>query len=541
MPNRFLAVLTLVVVAGVLHPAHAAILQTRDIRGSAGELLCVDVAGGTQANGTSLITYRCHGGSNQSFTFNRATGELRSALGNWCIDVSQGIASSGARVQLWTCNGSAAQKFRYDRASGAVRFAANTDYCLDFGGGGTVKLWSCNGTAPQRFDLSTPYGMRRFDELTWLTAHNAFNNPEDSRWVVTNQSRGITHALNDGVRALMLDVWSFESSTARCIASFGSDCYKRDLYLCHEHCDGVPGIGYALPRQTAGWALSQVVNWLGQHPDEIVTVFLEDYSTHDELKRTLDGVAGLRDVLFDPYAWNVTQSDWPRARDLIDANKRLLVISDRSEKRDLGIAFGQDFTVENYWSTGTFGDKLACTSRWGNIGLDATDARFHRLFVMNHFRDIPTGAGAASDNGYGKLTSRLNDNCLPAARRKPNYIAVDYYESGGDGGAARFVRDIGRATAILFGDGNYGGRGQLIGPGYTNTGALGVVGNDAVSSLKVLDGWFLTVYEHGDYGGRSRTFTGDTPWIGNDWNDLVSSVQSGLVSFAFDDPGVPFQ
>jgi hypothetical protein len=538
MSHRVPVVLTLLVLACSFFPdAHAAVLQTRDARGDAGELLCVDVDGSKQANGTSLLTYRCHGGTNQSFTFNRGTGELRSALGNWCVDLANGSPSQGARVQLWGCNGSAAQKFTYDRAAGAVRFAANPDYCLDFGGGGTVKLWSCNGTVPQRFDLSTPYGMRRFDELTWLTAHNAFNNPEDSHWIVTNQSRGLVHALNDGVRALMLDVWSFESGTARCIASFGSDCYKRDLYLCHEHCDGIPGIGYALPRQTAGWAIGQVVSWLGQHPDEIVTLFLEDYSTRDELKRTLDGVPGLRDVLFDPYAWRVTQTGWPRARDMIDANKRLLIISDRSEKRDLGVAFGQDLTVENYWSIG-MGDKLACTSRWGNIGLDASDNGFHRLFVMNHFRDIPGAAAAASDNGYGKLTSRLNDNCLPAARRKPNYIALDYYESGD---AARFVRDLGHAIAILFGDGGYGGRAQLIMPGSTNVGGLGVVGNDTVSSLKVLDGWFVTLYEHGDYGGRSRVFTSDTPSLPSDFNDVASSIQSGLVNFAFDDPGVPFQ
>jgi hypothetical protein len=539
MPDRISAVLALVVLVGLPRTAPAAVLEARDLRGGSGEVLCVDVEGSKQADGTTLLTYRCHGGSNQSFTFNRATGELRSALGNWCVDVDRGAAADGTRVQLWTCNQSGAQKFRYDRASGALRMSANGAYCLD-ASGGTLKLRSCNGGAPQRFDVSTPWGARRFDELTWLTAHNAFNNPEDSHWIVTNQSRGLTHALDDGVRALMLDVWSFESSTARCIASFGSDCYKRDLYLCHEHCDGVPGIGYALPRQTVSNALSQVVSWLGQHPDEIVTVFLEDYSGHDELARTLSATPGLRDVLFDPYAWRVTQSGWPRARDLVDANRRLLIISDRNDKRDLGVAFGQDVTVENYWSMGD-GSNRACTSRWGNIPLTQGDAAFHRLFVMNHFRDIPSTMGAGNDNGYGNLTARLNDNCLPAAQRKPNYIAVDYYGAGGDGGPARFVRDIGRATAILFSDGNYGGRAQLVGPGATNVGALGVVGNDTVSSLKVLDGWFVTAYEHGDWGGRTRVFTGDVPMVPSDFNDLISSVQIGLSSFGFDDPGVPFQ
>src|SRR5262245_26597099 len=92
-------------------PARAAVLEIRDVRGSAGEVLCVDVAGSAQANGTSLITFRCHGGTNQSFTFNRGSGELRSALGNWCVDLSGGNAGQGARIQLWSCNGGAAQQF----------------------------------------------------------------------------------------------------------------------------------------------------------------------------------------------------------------------------------------------------------------------------------------------------------------------------------------------------------------------------------------------------------------------------------------------
>lgn len=492
--------------------ARAATVEATDLRGPAGQALCVDVAGSRQANGTDVILYPCHGG-----TF------------------------SGNRVQLWQCNGSAAQKFRYDRGSGAVAMAAAPGYCLDAGQSfPNVQLWSCNATAPQRFSVSTPYGARRFDELTFLTAHNAFNNYEDSRWAVPNQSRGIVHALDDGVRALMLDVHSFESGTARCILSFGSDCYPRDLYLCHGDCGGVPGVGYALPRQSLAGTLQQIVDWLGRHPDELVTVFLEDYSSHDELRGVLDRVAGLRARQFDPYARGVAQWGWPLARELVDTDRRLLLISDNWQKRDLGVAYGPDFTVENYWSIGTWGDQYQCTSRWDSVPLDRTDAGFRRLFVMNHFRDIATAPAAAIDNGYGNLTRRLVDNCVPAARRKPNYVAVDFYETGGDGGPARLVREVGRTAVILFSDAWYGGRVQLLGAGNYRAGDL-AIGNDTVSSLAISDGWFAVLWQHDAYAGQSRLFTSSTPWLGNDFNDVASSIQIGLSHFGFDDPGTQFE
>ena len=47
----------------------------------------------------------------------------------------------------------------------------------------------------------------------------------------------------------------------------------------------------------------------------------------------------------------------------------------------------------------------------------------------------------------------------------------------------------------------------------------------------------LTLYEHGNYRGESRHLTEDTPWVGDAWNDRVSSVviRSGRWAF-FQDP-----
>ncbi|MCB1619540.1 MAG: peptidase inhibitor family I36 protein [Thiothrix sp.] len=50
--------------------------------------------------------------------------------------------------------------------------------------------------------------------------------------------------------------------------------------------------------------------------------------------------------------------------------------------------------------------------------------------------------------------------------------------------------------------------------------------NDKVSAVKVPSSCSLTVYQHINYGGDSRTFgPGSTAYIGNLWNDQISSAR----------------
>src|SRR5689334_23005754 len=51
--------------------------------------------------------------------------------------------------------------------------------------------------------------------------------------------------------------------------------------------------------------------------------------------------------------------------------------------------------------------------------------------------------------------------------------------------------------------------------------------NDEISSLKVFDGP-ITVYEHINYQGASHTYyPGDTAYVGDLWNDQISSIWFG--------------
>ncbi|MEJ8640908.1 hypothetical protein WKI68_04445 [Streptomyces sp. MS1.HAVA.3] len=147
------------------------------------------------------------------------------------------------------------------------------------------------------------WGDRRLDEVAFLTTHNAFTNYQDSRWSSVNQSESVRAQLDNGVRGLSLDTHWYERSTWLCIISFGSDCYPSDVYLCHGDCKTFAGATYALPRQSFHGTMQTVVDFLAAHPQEVVTVFLEDYASAEQLRQSLGRVGGLSDMVFRADEW----------------------------------------------------------------------------------------------------------------------------------------------------------------------------------------------------------------------------------------------
>ncbi|MFD6912053.1 PI-PLC domain-containing protein [Streptomyces virginiae] len=278
------------------------------------------------------------------------------------------------------------------------------------------------------------WGDRRLDEVAFLTTHNAFTNYEDSRWSSVNQSESVRAQLDNGVRGLSLDTHWYERSTWLCIISFGSDCYPSDVYLCHGDCKTFAGATYALPRQTFHGTMQTVVDFLATHPQEVVTVFLEDYVGADQLQASLGRVNGLQNMLFRADEWGVRQHGWPKMADLVTSGKRLLIFSDRSDREQLGVMYDRSWTVSNFWSLGDLGNDVSCVSRWADVPLDRQEPGFRRLFTMSHHRNVPTVLTAALDNG-NKLRNRIAEQCRTATGgRDPNFVSVDFHRlSDGSG------------------------------------------------------------------------------------------------------------
>jgi hypothetical protein len=265
------------------------------------------------------------------------------------------------------------------------------------------------------------------DQATFLTAHNAYANGVDGGFapplvnLFPNQSRGLSQQLADGVRGFMLDIYQTRDGAI----------------LCHQSCSLVS-------RPVALWVdLKRIVEFLNQHPTEIVTVFLEDYVAPDVLRAELARVPGLPDLLFRPDQDGVRDHGWPRLSELRQRGKRLLMFTDHSRAQDaaagltrdsFGVMYQREWTVENHWSIGpgSGASDWACYSRWYggglNVPLTRTEPGFRPLFVMNHFRDTPVPGTVGTDNT--KVMDRTRRFCEPAARKKPTFLAVDRYDLG---------------------------------------------------------------------------------------------------------------
>lgn len=51
------------------------------------------------------------------------------------------------------------------------------------------------------------------------------------------------------------------------------------------------------------------------------------------------------------------------------------------------------------------------------------------------------------------------------------------------------------------------------------------ISNDTISSVMVPPGYELVLYAARDFGGAARRITGNVAYLGDDWNDIASSLQ----------------
>ncbi|WP_432055619.1 phospholipase [Streptomyces sp. bgisy022] len=289
-----------------------------------------------------------------------------------------------------------------------------------------LAAWYLTPVTPVTSPMPPP-DRRTLDQVTFLTSHNAYANGVDGGFappfvnLFPNQTRGIERQLADGVRGFMLDIHQTPDGAI----------------LCHNSCTLVS-------RPVALWVdLQRIVDFLRSHPDQFVTVFLEDYVDQEVLRAELARVDGLQDVLYRPDRTGVRQNGWPTMAELAAAGHRLLIFTDRTRASDaargvtrdtFGVMYQREWTVENHWSMGpdVGASDWSCHSRWYDAGttlpLTRTEPGFRPLFVMNHFRDVPMASTARTDNA--KLADRARRFCEPAARKKPTYLAVDRYDLG---------------------------------------------------------------------------------------------------------------
>jgi hypothetical protein len=115
---------------------------------------CLDLAGGSAADGAQAILNTCTAADTQSWTV-ASDGTLR-ALGK-CLTTDGGAGANGTRVQLRACDGSAVQRWTAQPGGHVVN--GQSGMCLEDSNASTADgnpliIWTCNdGDAGQRWTV----------------------------------------------------------------------------------------------------------------------------------------------------------------------------------------------------------------------------------------------------------------------------------------------------------------------------------------------------------------------------------------------------
>ncbi|MEV5950625.1 ricin-type beta-trefoil lectin domain protein [Streptomyces sp. NPDC051993] len=125
---------------------------------------CLDVEGGSRANGAAVQLWTCNGSSAQNWQliFDGSHYGLRNSSGPGidllakCLDVAGGKTDDRTKIQVYTCNSTPAQQWDFNLRATSPLKNVGAGKCLDlntFDNGKDSWLWRCNGTASQQFDV----------------------------------------------------------------------------------------------------------------------------------------------------------------------------------------------------------------------------------------------------------------------------------------------------------------------------------------------------------------------------------------------------
>jgi len=265
---------------------------------------------------------------------------------------------------------------------------------------------------------------KRYDEVAYLTTHNAFNSGQDG-FSFPNHSTNIETQLNAGVRGLMIDVYDDNGTS---VVYHGFSFLGSELLSTY---------------------LNNIKFFLDNNPNEIVTIILECYTTANAIENDMNQ-AGLGNYLHTQNAF----LPWPTLQTMIDTNKRLVVLSDKNDASSSQgwYHYVWDFAVENSYGS------INCDYNRGNPS--------NNLFIFNHFVTSGTGTGSSSDALVVNSNPYFIDHvtqCQQSKNKFPNFITVDFYELGDS------MDVVNQLNASNPGSGDAGSSGNPPGNGSDNT------------------------------------------------------------------------
>ena len=253
--------------------------------------------------------------------------------------------------------------------------------------------------------LTTKNGKDRlYSQTAFVGTHNAYSSVKDG-YFYAQQTFDVQRQLEGGVRVINLDIHLKDN----------------DVVLCHETCNGAPLANYGTSMKYLVDTLKVVKQFLDKNPNEIVTIVFESYVKNNALVEQKFIDAGLKNMIFTPSGAGISQM--PTLRQMIQTNKRLVVLTQESQDAGSLIKSEWNYFVENMYGFDFSLNNYAVTSR--NSPLDSPD----RGFLLNHFGTVTSSLSAVRNNAVDVLGKRVFGEAKTATKgRLPNVLLVDFYQ-----------------------------------------------------------------------------------------------------------------
>ncbi|EDR03377.1 uncharacterized protein LACBIDRAFT_307156 [Laccaria bicolor S238N-H82] len=270
----------------------------------------------------------------------------------------------------------------------------------------------CNGHAEL---CDRPYG-----NTTFLAAHNSYAFSRDPLALARDQEVDVLTQINIGARMLQ-----------------GQAHMKNgQLHFCHTTCNLFDG-GLVFDY------LRKVKTFLDANPYEVFTFIFtnpEQVSISDVWKPIFDQ-AGISPIAYTPPTRLMKRGDWPTLKELLDANKRVIIFLDAGADGSGGGTV--DFILPQFQMV--WEDPFSPTDNEFPCKIDRTDgplANDDHLHLINHNLNkniVPWNLGtvlvsdflnAPKTNAVSSILMHAN-NCAPFSQgRAPNFVLLDYINIG---------------------------------------------------------------------------------------------------------------
>jgi hypothetical protein len=268
---------------------------------------------------------------------------------------------------------------------------------------------------------------RPVNEVAYATTHNAMS-IANYGWIWPSHDGTVLTQLNAGVRGFLIDSHYFDDqawiesqldalppdlqTSVRDILDL-IDLGKEDgNYLCHMMC----GLGATELEDT----LIEIRFFLEGHPNEVIVMVFEDLVTPADTEGAFIET-GLDELVYT----HIPGEPWPTLREMIEADKRVLVMAENEGSPPDWYLNAWDYTEETpyHFSELADFDETSCQPNRGDTGKP--------FFLLNHWitRASPSRVDAAVLNDYDYLLERAQ-RCADERGQIPNLVGVNFYLNG---------------------------------------------------------------------------------------------------------------